>query len=47
MEYMRAFYGYLKEGRDKGEALRLARREMKERYPNPFYWAPFILHGER
>jgi len=31
----------------KREALRLARKEIKAKYPNPFFWAPFILHGER
>jgi len=34
-------------GRCKAEALRLARREIKTKYPNPFYCAVFILHGER
>ncbi|MFZ6007693.1 MAG: CHAT domain-containing protein [Nitrospirota bacterium] len=46
VEYMTAFYRYLKEGRSRAEALRLARNAIKAKYPNPFYWAPFILHGE-
>ncbi|MBI5749413.1 MAG: CHAT domain-containing protein [Nitrospinae bacterium] len=46
VEYMEKFYGYLKAGKDRGEAMRLARNEIKAKYPNPFYWAVFILHGE-
>ena len=30
----------------RGEALRQAREVIKARYPNPFYWAVFVLHGE-
>ncbi|MEW6680722.1 MAG: CHAT domain-containing protein, partial [bacterium] len=45
-EYMKLFYQHLKEGMSKERALFLARREIKSKYPNPFYWAPFILHGE-
>lgn len=47
VEYMKIFYQHLKNGKSKAEALKLARNEIKQRYPNPFYWAPFILHGER
>ena len=47
VEYMKAFYSQIKSGKGRSEALRLARDEIKRRYPNPFYWAPFILHGER
>lgn len=43
---MKTFYGHLKSGKSKAEALRLARNVMKAKYPNPFYWAVFILHGE-
>jgi CHAT domain-containing protein len=46
VEYMTTFYRHLKEGRSKSEALSLARKEIKSKYPNPFFWAPFILHGE-
>ncbi len=46
VEYMKIFYGHLKSGKDRAEALRLARNAIKAKYPNPFYWAPFILHGE-
>jgi len=41
------FFKYLKEGKSKLEALRLAREEIrKDGYDHPFYWAPFILVGE-
>ncbi|MBA4349027.1 MAG: hypothetical protein C0415_03440 [Thermodesulfovibrio sp.] len=46
VEYMKKFYGYLKSGKSRAEALKLARNEIKAKYPNPFYWAVFILHGE-
>lgn len=46
VEYMTIFYSHLKAGKGRVEALRLARSEIKKKYPNPFYWAPFILHGE-
>jgi CHAT domain-containing protein len=43
---MRRFYGYLRVGKPNAEALALARKEIKALYPNPFFWAAFILHGE-
>jgi CHAT domain-containing protein len=46
VEYMKAFYGHLKAGTSRAEALRLSRNVIKLKYPNPFYWAVFILHGE-
>jgi CHAT domain-containing protein len=47
VEYMSTFYNYLKKGRSRADALHLARQKIKSVYPNPYYWAPFILHGER
>jgi len=46
VEYMKTFYAYLKAGKGKGEAMKLARGKIKSKNPNPFYWAVFILHGE-
>lgn len=46
VEYMKTFYGHLKSGKSRAEALRLARNAIKAKYHNPFYWAVFILHGE-
>jgi len=46
VEYMKIYYSHLKAGRNRAEALRLARNAIKAKYPDPFYWAVFILHGE-
>jgi CHAT domain-containing protein len=43
---MRRFYQHLQAGKARAEALSLARKEIKALYPNPFFWAAFILHGE-
>lgn len=45
-EYMKRFYRHLKSGHTKAAALALARKDIKAIYPHPFFWAPFILHGE-
>jgi len=42
------FFSYLKESKDKLEALRLARADVRrDGYEHPFFWSPFILVGER
>jgi len=47
---MEAFYGNLKEGQGKAEALRRAKVSLMEmedgRYAHPYYWAPFVLIGD-
>jgi tetratricopeptide (TPR) repeat protein len=41
------FFKYVKSGKGKLEALRLARSDIRhEGYDHPFFWAPFILVGE-
>lgn len=40
---MSAFYRYWLEGLSKREALRKATDEVRKVYPQPFYWAPFVL----
>jgi CHAT domain-containing protein len=45
-ELMRAFYGNLRAGRDKGEALREAQLATLHKYPHPYYWAAYQLTGE-
>jgi CHAT domain-containing protein len=41
------FFKHTKEGKSRLEALRLARKEIRDKgYDHPFYWAPFILVGE-
>ena len=46
VEYVTLFYGYLKQGKPHAQALKLAREQMRKKYPNPFYWGVFVLHGE-
>lgn len=46
VEFMTSFYGHIKAGNSEAEALRLARREIKAKYPNPFFWSVFVLYGE-
>jgi len=45
---MTAFYGHIKEGAAKDEALRLAQCELMEddATAHPFYWAAFVLTGD-
>jgi len=41
------FFKNLKDGKNKLEALKLAREDIrKQGYDHPFYWAGFILVGE-
>jgi CHAT domain-containing protein len=44
-DFMGAFYSRLKEGRSKRDALREAQLATKEKYANPYFWAPFVLMG--
>jgi len=48
-EFMRKFYTDIKNGVSPVEALHNSQqmiRKKGERYANPFYWAPFIVHGK-
>ncbi len=45
-DFMTAFYGEVQQGRNKAEALRTAMLQLREQYPHPYYWAPFILVGK-
>jgi len=41
------FFRHVKDGKTKLEALKLARKEIRDQgYDHPFFWAPFILVGE-
>ncbi len=42
---MKSFYTHLKAGEGKAEALRSAQVEIMTSYPNPYYWAGFVLTG--
>jgi CHAT domain-containing protein len=47
VEFMELFYEYLiKEQKSKAEALSLTRQQIKQKYPHPFFWSAFVLHGE-
>jgi CHAT domain-containing protein len=45
-EFMVEFYKQLELGHPKAEAMRAASIRLKERYPHPYYWAPFLLIGK-
>lgn len=42
-DFMQAFYPRLSAGQEPAAALRATMQEMRQRYPHPFYWAPFQL----
>ncbi len=44
---MTAFYQQLAQQQPVVVALRLAQLTMKQRFPHPYYWAPFIVVGQR
>lgn len=39
------FYNHFNDLQDPAEALRRAMLSLREAYPHPYYWAPFILYG--
>jgi CHAT domain-containing protein len=43
---MERFYTHLKDGQERGEALRQAQIEVQAVYPHPYYWAAFVLTGD-
>jgi CHAT domain-containing protein len=45
-EFMISFYTRLQQGLSKALALQGAMIELRERYPHPYYWAPFTLIGK-
>ena len=45
-EFMTAFYKRLKNGDSKPLAMQSAMTNLRNRYPHPYYWAPFILTGK-
>ncbi len=47
VKLVESFLRHLKAGKQKSEALQLARRDIrKDGYEHPFYWAAFVLAGE-
>ena len=45
-EFMLAFYSAWQGGLSKSMALRAAMLKLREQYPHPYYWAPFLLIGK-
>src|SRR5206468_4455867 len=45
-DFMIAFYRRMQEGLPKAAALKEAMLELRECYPHPYYWAPFLLIGK-
>jgi CHAT domain-containing protein/tetratricopeptide (TPR) repeat protein len=43
---MERFYTHLQAGMGKAEALRQAQLDVREEYPNPYYWSAFVLSGD-
>jgi CHAT domain-containing protein len=46
-ELMESWYEHLSTGVGRAAALREAQLALKEEYPHPYYWAPFVLIGQR
>jgi tetratricopeptide (TPR) repeat protein len=46
-ELMENWYEHLSEGCGRATALRNAQLTLKDKYPHPYYWAPFVLIGQR
>jgi CHAT domain-containing protein len=45
-DFMACFYQRLRSVDDKASALQGAMIELRERFPHPYYWAPFTLTGQ-
>ncbi|MBZ4672764.1 MAG: tetratricopeptide repeat protein [Deferribacteraceae bacterium] len=45
VEFMKVFYTYLNLGFNRLESIRYTKRDIKLKYPNPYYWAVFVLYG--
>ena len=43
---MTSFYQRISSGAAPVAALRDAMRELREAYPHPYYWAPFVVMGK-
>lgn len=44
-EFMALFYRNLRTSPDKAVAIQQAMSELKEQFPHPYHWAPFVLTG--
>lgn len=46
-EFMNEFYRNLMKGKNVAESLRQTKLNIKNKYPHPYYWAPFVLTQNR
>jgi CHAT domain-containing protein len=44
--FMTSFYKLFEESRDKAAAVAQAARQVREQYPHPYHWAPFMVVGK-
>jgi CHAT domain-containing protein len=44
--FMAKFYRRLSEGESKAGAVRNAMKDLRDQYPHPYHWAPFLLIGK-
>ena len=44
--FMRRFYQHLGSGSGRAQALRRTMRDIREEFPHPYHWAPFVLVGK-
>ena len=45
-QFMTSFYRRIQQSASMPEALAAAAKEIRERHPHPYYWAPFVLVGK-
>ncbi len=44
--FMQRFYAHLRAGAELASALQRAMRDLRDEFPSPYYWAPFVLVGK-
>ena len=45
-EFMKAFYSHLPGSSNKSSAVKRAIQDLRQSYPHPYYWAPFVMIGD-
>ncbi len=45
--FMQGWYAQIQQGAHRAQALRAMQRAIKQQHPHPYYWAPFVLMGQR
>ena len=46
-EFMQSWYAHIQQGQPRAQALRAVQRAIKSQRSHPYYWAPFVLMGQR